>query len=404
MNCYKINEWVCFTELELAFPLFESDGDEKQCYLYTDGSKKHPCILPKNEHFDSVLKQGVKGLYAFDIKEEALEGMPCINLSYFENESPLLAIEHLKAWQDLFKKKKKVQLLGLGDVGATLALGLKLLSGEEIETLGIFDLNEKAIKRWTMELNQVISNRIQVVGLEEKDLFNCDVFIFCASKNIPKVGEAVTDVRMAQYEENAKLIEHYARISREKGFKGLFLVVSDPVDLLCKKLYESSQVNESGVFDGKGLKPDQIRGYGLGVMHGRALYYSDLNQMNYASKGRVFGPHGQALVVVENIEKEDLFASEKLTHAVVTSNLEMRSLGYKPYIAPALSSGAISILATFRGEFHHVATYLEGQFWGTKQKNTLNGPVFEGLMLSEETWVRVKRAYEYLEDTWATLN
>lgn len=393
VNSYKINDWVCFSDLNLPYPLQVSEVESKQCYLYRDELRKFPCIVPRNEHFFRVLKGGIKGLYEIDVEEEALEGMPCINLCYFEKESPHLAVEHLEAWQSLFRKKKKVQLLGLGDVGATLALGLKLIAGEEIDTLGLFDLNENAIKRWTMELNQVISNKIHVVSVKEEDLFDCDVFIFCASKNIPKVGEAVADVRMAQYEENAKLIEHYARLSRQRAFKGIFMVVSDPVDLLCKKLYECS-----------GLKPDQIRGYGLGVMHGRALYYSDLDQLNYGNRGRVFGPHGQALIVVENIQNEDLLASEKLTHAVVTSNLEMRALGYKPYIAPALSSGAISIRATFSGEFHHVATYLEGQFWGTKQKNTINGPVFEGIRLSESTWQRVETAYKYLEATWATLN
>jgi malate/lactate dehydrogenase len=35
---------------------------------------------------------------------------------------------------------------------------------------------------------------------------------------------------------NARIINLYAQIAREKGFKGIFAVVSDPVDLLCNQL------------------------------------------------------------------------------------------------------------------------------------------------------------------------
>jgi len=38
------------------------------------------------------------------------------------------------------KEKYRVHLLALGDVGSTLALGLRLMGGDVIETLGICDL------------------------------------------------------------------------------------------------------------------------------------------------------------------------------------------------------------------------------------------------------------------------
>lgn len=99
-----------------------------------------------------------------------------------------------------------------------------------------------------------------------EDLFDCDMFVFCASRSVPEVGSNVTDVRMIQYESNSKIIEPYARMAREKGFKGIFAVVSDPVDQLCYRVYHSSNIDENGKFDGKGLQAEQVRGYGLGVM------------------------------------------------------------------------------------------------------------------------------------------
>ena len=48
-------------------------------------------------------------------------------------------------WQELLsplprKKKVRVNLLGLGDVGATLLMGLRLLGGDVISSIGICDL------------------------------------------------------------------------------------------------------------------------------------------------------------------------------------------------------------------------------------------------------------------------
>src|SRR5699024_8342117 len=98
------------------------------------------------------------------------------------------------------------------------------------------DRNMNRLKRWEYELNQI---RIPfdekalppVYLVDEKDLFNCDMFIFCASKGIPPVGSQVEDVRMAQFNSNSNIIKDYALLARETNFKGIFAVVSDPVDL-----------------------------------------------------------------------------------------------------------------------------------------------------------------------------
>ena len=47
-------------------------------------------------------------------------------------------------------------------------------------------------------------------------------------------GSAVEDVRMAQFAANRELVEGFARQARQDGFRGLFAVISDPVDPLAK--------------------------------------------------------------------------------------------------------------------------------------------------------------------------
>ena len=108
------------------------------------------------------------------------------------------------------KEKKRVNLLALGDVGGTVLLGLKLEGGDILQRIGIYDLDPKVLRRYEREMNQITfpdGRRLpEVVILQEEELFDCDLFVFCASKGVPPVG-AEGDVRMAQFQANRSLVE-----------------------------------------------------------------------------------------------------------------------------------------------------------------------------------------------------
>lgn len=72
-------------------------------------------------------------------------------------------------------------------------------------------------------------------------------------------------------------------MARDKDFKGVFAVVSDPVDLLCKAVYDISNKNDMGAFDYDGLLPEQIEGFGLGVMYARAKYFAGMEKTSSTS-------------------------------------------------------------------------------------------------------------------------
>ena len=336
--------------------------------------------------------------------------IPAINLSYFEHVFGSAdldrLIDYLTASNLKFFKKKKVALLGLGDVGSMLSIGLKLLGGDVIESMGIYDISEAQKSRWEMELNQIAINpTIKVSAIDKESLFSSDLFIFCASKGVPKVGEEGKDVRMIQFEENSKLIALYAEQARKSNYKGIFAVVSDPVDLLCKQVFESSNRNEvTGMPDYLGLLPEQVIGFGLGVMDGRAQYSSEKLFLNYAETGRVFGPHGEALIAADDVLSENQESAIRLTKCVVEANLEMRALGFKPFVAPAMSSGAISIVNLLAGKDHYSANFLNGVYWGSKNRQNGYGVDFERLRVSKNLLVRIEATYKRLEDTWIELN
>ncbi len=354
-------------------------------------------------------------------------------------------------------EKARVNIIALGDVGTNLLMGLKLLGGDVISEIGIYDLNEPQLKRLEIEFNQMHyppipessmdEHRrakcvrempvIKIIGSDE-ELLDCDVLIFCATKSVPEIG-AKGDMRMMQLEANLGLVKIFGekiRKSRDNSnpdeglrlprFDGLVAVVSDPVDQLCKGMLESS-----------GLKPGQVRGFGLGVMAARARYYTNKiacgdgeleiagTKVNvsdnlksaaalYPSEGRAFGPHGQDLVVANSVDNYDDDASKLLTGLTVEANLRVRDLGFKPFLAPAISSAALSIILTLRGEWNYGSVYFgiegdginnstedscsnwKGAYVGVLSRLTERGVEYEDIELPEALYQRILNAYANL--------
>lgn len=326
------------------------------------------------------------------------------------NEKKVTAINtSYPNWQTVldynFPKRWKIHVAGMGDVGGTLVTGLRLLGEDNIDQIGIYDKNQNNMKRWEYEINQILppfhnKDMPNISIINEEEIFDCDMFVFCISVGVPPVGNEKQDVRIAQFKGNAKIVESYAKIARNKNFKGIFAVVSDPVDLLCKAAFLASNTNSDGKLDFKGLGADQIRGYGLGVMNARAAYYAKLNPKtnDYLENGRAFGPHGEGLIIADSINAYNEEQSLELTEKAKTANLQVRATGFKPYIAPALSSGSYSILATIKGQWHYSATYMGDVFMGAKNRLHPTGVEIERLDFKKPLLNKLENTFESLRN------
>ncbi|MDD5987488.1 MAG: lactate dehydrogenase [Eubacteriales bacterium] len=298
------------------------------------------------------------------------------------------------------RRALRVNILAMGDVGGTLALALRLTGADIVRSIGICDLDDKVCARYEMELNQIAMPDdpaafppVEVISKEA--LFDGDVFLFCATRGVPPVEASAEktgkDVRMAQLEGNLKLIAGFAEQAAACGYRGDFFVVSDPVDPLCKQAILC------------GLDPGQVKGFGLGVMHARAAYYAAKDPVFaiYLREGRAFGPHGQDLVIADSIRSYDDANALALTQQTVNTNLAIRALGFKPYLAPACSSGALSLLEDMRGHWHYSSAYFgegnRGAFLGMRCRRTEDGLLVENLPLDERLFARIERAYRNLE-------
>ena len=295
----------------------------------------------------------------------------------------------------------RLHLVGLGDVGSTLLTGLVLL-GTPFDSIGIYDPDKKRCRRMEMEAGQILppsGHRPRVEILSPEALFDCDVFAFTASAGVPSLG-STGDVRLAQREKNRAILAPYAHLARETNFSGLFFQISDPVDLLCQDLYRMSNTAADGGLDCQGLRPEQIIGLGLGVMLARADYAARQRGISgLLSTGRGYGPHGSGLVIANALGTAyDDALSRELTEAAVTANLAVRKTGFKPYIAPALSSACTQILKAVSGESFDAAIALDGVYMGCRARLTGNGLLPERADMPPALIARVQESYDALRE------
>ena len=337
------------------------------------------------------------------LPNEAPAALPELETFVREKGATVLNTAFVRAFDHLARPQKKsgltATLVGLGDVGGTLLIALKLL-GRELSRIAIYDPNEALCRRYEMELNQVLppdgAPLPEIAICSQERLFDCDLFLFTASRGVPPVGSDVQDVRMAQFARNREMLAGYARRARETAFGGLFCQISDPVDQLCRAVFLESNRDASGAFDAAGLLPEQVRGFGLGVMAARAAYHAKKDGIDF-SGGRVYGPHGADLIVANHPQNYDEALSARLTQETVTANLRVRELGFKPYIAPALSSAAVSLLRLVRGEVCCSAIPMGGAYFGCRSRTTSAGILTQREALHPALFRKIEEVQQRLE-------
>lgn len=407
-HCSKtLISWKRYEQLK---EISEADAASDRGHIFTlnggspEDTRRSFCVSQSDLLFAS--KENLSMLL---LPQPTNEKLPDFLFQAVQNNRVTMVNTDYPTWENVLQNeapdKWRINVVGLGDVGGTLVSGLRLLGGDCISHIGIYDLDPNKVKRWEFEANQILDptgvlTHPAVLPVSAEQLFDCDMFIFCVTVGVPPLNENPGDVRIAQYEGNSRIIKEYALSARNNGFNGIFAVVSDPVDLLCQAAFKFGNTDDSGKLDFKGLAAEQIRGYGLGVMHARAAYFAGLNPetAHYLKAGRAFGPHGEGLIIADSIENYNDLISRSLTEKARTANLMVRSLGFKPYVAPALSSGCLSILATIRGQWHYSATFLGGVYMGARNRLLPSGVELERLNIPDELFHRLEHTYESLRN------
>ena len=201
---------------------FEQDPKlHRASFAITDPGQLFPCCESLDWLDSNVLAQRAAGQMIDPAIEQAIKN------------NRLMAINKAHPrWQELINqdpipKPSRLNLIACGDVGSTILIGLTLLARELISEIGIYDIHEANTQRWEFELNQICGTNAQDHGphvkiIGQEDIFDSDILVFCATAGIPPLT-VMDDVRLLQYEKNAKIIREYAQKARQSKFRGVFL-------------------------------------------------------------------------------------------------------------------------------------------------------------------------------------
>ena len=148
----------------------------------------------------------------------------------------------------------KVILIGTGFVGMSFAYSA--LNKGSFETLVLIDVNHEKAVGEAMDLNHGLAfapRKMHIYAGDYQDCKNADIVVITAGVN-QKPGETRLDL----LKRNAEIMKAIVKQVMSSGFNGIFLVATNPVDILTYVVYEASGLPKSKVI-GSGTSLDTAR-------------------------------------------------------------------------------------------------------------------------------------------------
>ena len=181
----------------------------------------------------------------------------------------------------MYQSKRKVVLVGTGMVGMSFAYAA--LNQNVCDELVLIDINELRAKGEAMDLNHGLAfsrSSMKIYSGGYGECGDADIVVICAGVN-QKPGES----RLELLQRNAKVFQSIVEPVVNSGFDGVFLVATNPVDIMTRITYELSGFNYSRVI-GTGTTLDTAR---LRYLLGEYFNVDPRNMHAY-----VIGEHGDS--------------------------------------------------------------------------------------------------------------
>ena len=210
--------------------------------------------------------------------------------------------------------KRKVALVGTGMVGMSYAYSMLNQGG--CDEMVLIDINRKRAEGEAMDLNHGLAfsgSHMKIYAGEYRDCSDADIVVICAG-----VAQKQGETRLDLLRRNASVFQSIVQPVTESGFNGIFLVATNPVDIMTRITYSLSGFNPKRVL-GSGTALDTAR---LRYLLGESLRVDPRNVHAY-----VMGEHGdsefvpwsQAMVATKTIlslcgggGEEDMVCREEL--------------------------------------------------------------------------------------------
>jgi len=148
----------------------------------------------------------------------------------------------------------KVVLIGAGDVGVAYAYAL--VNQGTVDHLAIIDIDKKKLRGNVMDLNHGVvwsSSRTRVTEGTYEDCRDAAIVVICAGA-AQKPGET----RLQLVDKNMRIMKSITDEVMGNGFDGIFLVATNPVDILTYGVWRYSGLDHHQVI-GSGTVLDSAR-------------------------------------------------------------------------------------------------------------------------------------------------
>ena len=178
--------------------------------------------------------------------------------------------------------KNKVVVIGCGNVGMSYAYAL-LNQRTYVNELVLIDLNKERITGEAMDLNHCLAfapSKISIKAGDYSDCADATIVVIAAGAN-QEVGET----RMDLIYKNSKIFKSIIDNVMASGFNGIFLVATNPLDVMTYITYKYSNLPTNKVI-GSGTSLDTAR---LRYLIGEKLNINPKNVHAY-----VIGEHGDS--------------------------------------------------------------------------------------------------------------
>ena len=200
----------------------------------------------------------------------------------------------------------KVVIIGCGNVGLSCAYAL-INGNSNVDSLVLIDIKREKLLGEVMDLNHAIpstNSNISVTIGDYSDCKDAKVVVICAGLN-QKPGETRLDLM----NKNKDLIKEITNKVMESGFNGIFIVATNPVDIMSYIVYKESKLSSSKVI-GSGTVLDSSR-----------LKYVLSQKLNISHKNIdavVVGEHGDSefipwsIINIANTQATELLTKDEM--------------------------------------------------------------------------------------------
>jgi L-lactate dehydrogenase len=261
--------------------------------------------------------------------------------------------------------RSKVVIVGAGMVGSSTAFSL--ITQGVCDEVMIIDINKDKARGEVMDLChcvEYLNRNVKVTQGTYEDCGDADIVVITAGAP-PKAGQT----RLDTLELSAKIAKSIVTPIMEAGFKGHFIVVSNPVDIIAHYVYKIS-----------GLPKNQVIGTGTAMDSARLKHFiGELFNVDPRSvQGYTMGEHGDSQmcpwshvtvggkrindILSDNKEYDDINLDE-IVYKVTRVGFDILNIkGTTCYGIATTAAGIIKAILNDENKIIPVSTLLEGEF------------------------------------------